>query len=156
MPLEIERKFLVNGAGWKVSNPVHMAQGYLSRDRELTVRVRVTGDKAWLTIKGATTGATRAEFEYEVPLADGRQLLALCDGPLIEKERYETWHEGVLWEVDAFLGDNAGLVVAEVELDNEAQTFECPPWLGKEVTDDPRYYNACLVAEPWATWSENA
>lgn len=154
MGIEIERKFLVTGDGWRqqASTQTHFSQGYLSRDPARTVRIRVAGEKAFLTIKGATTGATRAEFEYEVPLADAQALLALCDGPVVEKIRHLCPHEGMTWEVDEFLGANAGLVVAEIELESETQVFARPEWLGAEVTGDGRYVNANLAVKPFASW----
>ena len=154
MAVEIERKFLVTGEGWRASGGgVRLSQGYLNRDKARTVRVRRAGSQAFLTIKGATQGATRAEFEYEIPLADAEQLLALCDGPVVEKHRHVVEHGGVTWEVDEFLGANAGLVVAEIELRSEDQAFERPPWLGAEVTHDARYFNSNLAAHPYAAWA---
>lgn len=156
MALEIERKFLVNGDGWRTGGGVTTRQGYLSRVPGRTVRVRVAGDAAWLTIKGITTGAARAEFEYEIPLDDARALLRLCDGPLIEKTRHVVHFRGFDWEVDEFHGANAGLVVAEIELESSEEAFERPAWLGAEVTDDHRYFNASLVEHPYSTWTERA
>lgn len=154
MGVEIERKFLVAGDGWRqpAVRQTRFSQGYLSRDPARTVRVRIAGDTAFLTIKGATRGATRAEFEYAVPLADARQMLALCDGPVVEKIRHLCPHEGMTWEVDEFLGTNAGLVVAEIELESEAQAFARPAWLGAEVTGDGRYVNANLAVNPFSSW----
>ena len=152
MATEIERKFLVRGDAWRQQSPTRICQGYLNRDKERTVRVRIAGNKAFLTIKGASKGATRSEFEYEIPLADAQQLLALCDGPVLDKNRHVLVHAGTTWEVDEFLGANAGLVVAEVELEREDQPFERPAWLGEEVTEDPRYYNSNLAAKPYSTW----
>ncbi|HEY1132816.1 MAG TPA: CYTH domain-containing protein [Roseateles sp.] len=154
MGIEIERKFLVAGEGWRqaATRQTRFSQGYLSRDPARTVRVRLAGAHAFLTIKGATTGATRAEFEYEVPLADAHQLLAMCDGPVVEKVRHLCGHAGMTWEVDEFLGANAGLVVAEIELQCEDQPFERPAWLGEEVTGDTRYVNANLAVRPFASW----
>lgn len=154
MGIEIERKFLVTGEGWRqaASRQTRFSQGYLSRDPARTVRVRIAGTHAFLTIKGATTGATRAEFEYEVPVVDAQQLLAMCDGPVVEKVRHLCGHAGMTWEVDEFLGANAGLVVAEIELASEAQAFERPAWVGEEVTGDARYVNANLAVRPFASW----
>src|SRR5689334_7691913 len=131
MATEIERKFLVRGSQWRqavsqengVRNSVRICQGYLNRDKERTVRVRIRGDQSFLTIKGLSRGASRAEFEYEIPVADGEQLLKLSDGPIIEKNRYIVVHDGWTWEVDEFLGANAGLVVAEIELKSENESF---------------------------------
>lgn len=152
MGTEIERKFLVRGSGWQTDAPQRIVQGYLNRDKARTVRVRIAGAEAFLTIKGVTTGATRAEFEYPIPLADAEALLALCDGPLIDKLRHRVTHGGLLWEIDQFLGDNAGLVVAEVELASEGQTVTLPPWVTEEVTTDSRYYNSSLATHPFNRW----
>lgn len=152
MAVEIERKFIVNDGSWRRGDGVRISQGYLSRDKERTVRVRLAGVRAFLTIKGVTTGATRAEFEYEIPAADGKQLLKLCNGPVIEKIRRIVAENGSVWEVDEFLGDNAGLIVAEIELSSENQVFTKPEWLGQEVTHDTRYFNSRLVERPYGTW----
>lgn len=153
MPVEIERKFLVKGTEWRQAAPLRLSQGYLNRDVQRTVRVRITDAKAFLTIKGATKGASRAEFEYEIPVADAEQLLTLCDGPLIEKRRHVVVYRGTTWEIDEFLGDNTGLVVAEVELEREDQPFERPPWLGEDVTHDSRYFNSNLAVRPYKDWT---
>ena len=153
MASEIERKFLVDLAAWRPRDAgVHFKQGYLSSHPERVVRIRLHGESAKLTIKGITTGVTRAEFEYDVPVADAIALLALCEQPLIEKRRHVESYGGHAWEIDVFLGDNAGLVVAELELGSETETFECPAWLGEEVSGDPRYYNNNLIARPFNTW----
>lgn len=152
MGVEIERKFLVVGTDWKSVAGVRMRQGYLNRDKARTVRV--AGDAAFLTVKGISRGATRAEFEYAIPLDDAQQLLALCDGPLIEKTRYVVSYQGSTWEVDEFWGDNVGLVVAEVELLSEDQPFARPPWLGAEVTQDARYFNSSLASVPYGQWRD--
>ncbi|NCT83952.1 MAG: CYTH domain-containing protein [Comamonadaceae bacterium] len=154
MGIEIERKFLVAGDGWRQppERQTRYCQGYLSRDPARTVRVRLAGDHAFLTIKGATTGATRAEFEYEIPTADAQALLALCDDPVVEKIRHLCVVDGMTWEVDEFLGTNAGLVVAEIELQAEDQPFTRPAWLGAEVTGDARYVNANLAVRPFTRW----
>lgn len=152
MGVEIERKFLVRGEGWRTANGTLMAQGYLCRGRERTVRVRIAGDEAFLTIKGPGDGAARLEFEYAIPVEDARELMTLCERPLIEKTRHRHHDGGHTWEVDEFHGDNAGLVIAEIELDTENEPFTRPPWLGQEVTGDPRYYNANLVTRPYSTW----
>ena len=153
MAVEIERKFLVTGDAWRNDSGVLYRQGYLNRDKMRTVRIRIAGDAAFLTIKGKSTGASRAEFEYPVPMDDARALLALCDGPLIEKTRYIVPHAGHRWEVDEFAGDNAGLVVAELELSAESEVFEAPAWLGAEVTHDARYFNSNLASQPFCTWA---
>ncbi len=152
MALEIERKFLVTGTGWREAAGVHYAQGYLNRDKHRTVRVRVAGEAAFLTIKGLTQGATRAEFEYPIPVADAQALLLLCEGPLIEKTRYVLQVGQTTWEVDEFHGENAPLVVAEVELPSEDAAFDRPDWLGEEVTQDARYFNASLSQLPFQRW----
>ena len=150
---EIERKFLVSSDAWRDGPPgVRICQGYLSRDKERTVRVRLAGDKAFLTIKGETSGISRKEFEYPIPPEDAQTLLDLCLPQLVDKIRHERQHGGHVWEVDEFLGANAGLVVAEIELSDANEAFERPAWLGREVSDDPRYYNANLAERPWSEW----
>lgn len=156
MPQEIERKFLVKQDGYKkgASNSLYR-QGYLSSNKSCGVRVRIVGDAATLTIKGATVGAVRPEFEYPIPLIDAQALLALCEKPLIEKIRYILSYEGMTWEVDEFSGENEGLVIAEIELSKEDEVFQKPAWLGKEVTPDPRYYNSNLIHSPFKTWTQS-
>jgi adenylate cyclase len=154
MATEIERKFLVQGTQWRNETGTRIKQGYLNRDKARTVRVRVRGDQAFLTVKGLTQGASRAEFEYEIPLADAEELLKLSDGPLIEKTRYVVVHDGSKWEVDEFQGDNSDLVVAEIELRSKDEQFSRPAWLGREVTDDNRYYNSSLASHPYRDWRE--
>ena len=154
MGKEIERKFLVKGDSWRA--PAHgkrYRQGYLSTVKERTVRVRVAGEQGYITIKGITVGAARAEYEYEIPLADANQMLdTLCERPIVEKTRYRLPQDNIVWEIDEFEGDNRGLIVAEVELKDEHQSYSKPDWLGEEVTGDPRYFNANLVAKPFTTW----
>jgi CYTH domain-containing protein len=154
MPREIERKYRVKGNGWRDPGAgVPYRQGYLSTGAERTVRVRLIRDKGWLTIKGITVGATRSEYEYEIPADEAGEMLDnLCERPLIEKTRYRIEHQGLIWEVDEFDGDNAGLIIAEVELEAEGQAIVLPDWVGEEVTDDPRYYNANLIANPFTRW----
>jgi adenylate cyclase len=154
MAKEIERKFLVRGNSWRSQDGgKRYRQGYLSRVKERTVRVRTTGDKGFITIKGESVGATRSEYEYEIPLADANEMLdRLCERPLIEKTRYRVSNEGLVWEIDEFEGGNRGLIVAEVELKDETQSITLPVWVGQEVTDDPRYFNANLVANPFSQW----
>ncbi|MBM9537624.1 CYTH domain-containing protein [Desulfobulbus alkaliphilus] len=156
MPLEIERKFLLAGEGWReLAEGIAYRQGYLCTDRKRTVRVRTAGQKGYLTVKGATVGLTRSEYEYEIPLGDALAMLdTLCPQPQIEKKRYTITFQGCIWEVDEFFGLNEGLVVAEIELQREDQVFERPDWIGKEVTGDPRYYNAALCAAPYSTWKK--
>jgi adenylate cyclase len=155
MPQEIERKFLVEGDDWRAAGRgTPYRQGYLSTVPERSVRVRLVRDKGYLTIKGASVGASRAEYEYEISAVEAGEMLDnLCERPLIEKTRYRLVHHGLTWEVDEFGGDNAGLIIAEVELDDEDQDVILPDWVGKEVTGDRRYYNASLIAEPYSSWS---
>lgn len=152
MAVEIERKFLVQGEGWRAAPAVFYSQGYLNRDKARTVRVRIAGEEAFLTIKGISVGASRAEFEYPIPLWDARELLALCEQPLIEKNRHKILYEGFVWEVDEFLGENLGLVVAEIELPAEDTVFAQPDWVGEEVTGDARYFNSNLSRSPFTRW----
>jgi adenylate cyclase len=152
--IEIERKFLVLGDDWKqLAEPVFMRQGYLSSEAGRVVRVRVEEQSAMLTIKGKTIGISRGEWEYAIPLADAKELLdGVCQQPLIEKHRYRIAIDEVVWEVDEFFGDNAGLVVAEVELTSSDQVFVKPSWLGEEVSHDYRYANANLFKHPFSRW----
>lgn len=154
MATEIERKFLVAGEDWRaLATASRYRQGYLSTVKERTVRVRTVDGKGYLTIKGLSVGATRAEYEYEIPGADAGEMLdSLCEKPIVEKDRYTIPVGDVVWEVDEFLGVNAGLIVAEVELQSEDQSFAKPDWIGAEVTGDRRYFNANLVARPFSTW----
>ncbi len=156
MGVEIERKYLVQGTSWKEgAKGVPYRQGYLSSHRERTVRIRTAGDKGYLTIKGVATGAVRPEYEYAIPHDEAAEMLtALCEQPVIEKIRYKIPFGGLLWEVDEFLGENKGLVVAEVELSDEGQLVTLPPWAGPEVTSDARYYNANLFKNPYSRWME--
>ena len=154
MAVEIERKFLVQGEAWRLgAQGVRYVQGYLNRDKARTVRVRIAGTQGFLTVKGQSVGATRAEFEYPIPVEDAQALLALSDGPCIDKTRYCVPLDGVVWEVDVFAGDNAGLVVAEVELPSEDAPFTRPSWLGAEVTHDARYFNSSLSRHPFGSWT---
>jgi len=155
MPVEIERKFLVQDDTWRdlVDSQVHIMQGYLAHSPGLTLRVRVKGDKAYLTIKGATTGLSRNEYEYLIPLADAAEMLNhLAVLPPIDKVRHHVVVAGHVWEVDVFAGENAGLVMAEVELGAEDEAFVVPAWVGAEVSDDPRYLNVNLAQYPYRRW----
>ena len=154
MPVEIERKYLVTGDAWRSqATGKQLRQGYLSLDPARSVRVRLAAGQGRLTIKGRSVGAARAEYEYPIPPDHARELLdGLCLRPLIEKTRYRVEHAGLCWEIDEFEGDNAGLVLAEVELESEEQVPELPDWVGADVTDDPRYYNASLVQHPYSRW----
>ena len=151
---EIERKFLVLGEEWRRgARSFAVRQGFLSTDRDRTVRIRLVDEKGYLTVKGLTIGATRPEYEYPIPPADAEAMLEhLCLRPLIEKTRFLVEHDGDTWEVDEFVGDNEGLIVAEIELESEDQSFTRPEWLGAEVTHDARYYNSNLIAHPYSTW----
>ena len=156
MPREIERKFLPKNDAWRarVRQSRPMSQGYLANSGNVSVRVRVAGDEAWLNIKAGGLVASRQEYEYAIPVSEARELLALAEGPLIEKTRHFVEHGGSTWEIDEFHGDNLGLVVAELELDSEDADFARPPWLGIEVTELRRYYNVCLVKHPYRAWNE--
>lgn len=155
MALEIERKFIVVNDKWKdniVSESV-LKQGYLAHQKNATVRVRIAGDSAYLNIKSATTGITRAEFEYRIPLADAEQMLEqIAEQPFIDKTRYQVRCGNHTWDLDLFAGENRGLIMAEVELGSEDEPFELPPWVGEEVSGDPRYYNSNLVKHPFTKW----
>lgn len=156
MATEIERKFLVTGDGWKsASDGTRIAQGYLSIDADRTVRVRLAGNEAWLTIKGRTEGISRAEFEYPIPPDEARELLKLCLPSVIDKTRHRVPFGGHVWEVDVFHGDNGGLILAEVELADESVNPELPAWAGAEVSDDPRYYNSSLSKLPFRDFSRS-
>jgi CYTH domain-containing protein len=154
MGKEIERKFLVNGEEWKkAAQGTVYRQGYLSSAKERVVRVRTIEDKGFLTIKGITKGVSRSEFEYEISAEDaGIMLDDICEKPLIEKKRYKLPVGGLVFEVDEFFGENAGLVVAEVELQDEKQTIDLPAWIGAEVSGDPRYFNSNLIKHPFTKW----
>lgn len=158
MGKEIERKFLVNDYSYRLlTTGILYRQGYISTDPEKVIRVRIVGNGGYLTLKGLSKGAVRSEFEYEIPLSDAQELISLmCIGPIIEKTRYTMEYEGMTWEIDEFTGDNEGLCIAEIELESEDQAFLLPPWAGREVTHDPRYYNANLVNAPYKTWADEA
>ena len=154
MAQEIERKFLVNID--KVDLPEQgliICQGYIQTADKTTVRIRIMGDKAFLTLKGETRGISRSEFEYEIPVTDARQMLdELCKGPVIDKTRYLITHKAHLWELDIFTGDNKGLIIGEVELDSEDEQPELPDWITEEVSGDKRYYNSNLLTHPFKNW----
>lgn len=154
MAVEIERKFLLASDDWRpaVVRSQSMRQFYLGGSA-VSVRVRIEGDRAALNLKSRTLGVVRSEFEYAIPVADAQDLLALADGPVLAKTRHYVVHGGQTWEIDEFEGDNAGLVVAELELESVDAAFERPAWLGAEVSADPRYYNLNLVREPYSRWS---
>jgi adenylate cyclase len=155
MGVEIERKFLTAGDGWRLlGEPVLLRQGYLSSDPDRTVRVRVEGGQGMLTIKGRSVGASRGEWEYPIPLLDANDLLdRLCQQPLIEKYRRRVPFGQHVWEVDEFLGANQGLVVAEIELSAEDEAFDKPDWVGADVTHERRYFNSSLVKSPFKDWT---
>jgi len=161
MGIEIERKYLVTGDGWRTAAHavIPMAQGYLTGSdpaQKASVRVRVQGDEAYLNIKSRERGHTRQEFDYPVPVDEARALLALSSGGLVDKRRHLVQIDGLLWEVDEFLGANAGLIVAEVELEHAEQAITLPDWVGAEVTDDLRYYNNALADHPYRDWADAA
>jgi len=153
---EIERKFLVKSDDWRkdADDGLAMVQGYLQSGEKSSIRVRLAGDRAWLNIKSATLGISRSEYEYTIPLDDAKEMLAnLCDQPLISKTRYHVNVAQHTWEVDVFDGDNEGLIVAEIELSAEDETFEIAEWAGDEVSLETRYYNVCLAKQPYKDWS---
>jgi len=154
MAFEIERKFLVRDSSWKdaPAECVEMLQGYICSDKQRAVRVRTAGGKAWISVKSAVSNIRRAEFEYDIPLADAKELLLLCPLPPLEKIRHKVSHAGKIWVIDEYKGVNSGLSVAEIELLNEEEVFEKPPWAGEEVTDDARYLSVCLYEKPYSTW----
>lgn len=169
MGIEIERKFLVVSDAWRAAAHavVPMAQGYIndqaamstqlhgSGAQRASVRVRIAGEEAFLNLKSRELGRSRQEFDYPIPVEDARALLGLCVGGAIDKRRHLVRHGAHLWEIDEFLGDNAGLVVAEIELDAVDEVFERPEWLGREVTELPRYYNLALASRPFSAWSDS-
>lgn len=152
---EIERKFLVSGDDWREGQNTRYVQGYLSREPGRTVRVRRAGEKAYLTIKSEVVGISRREFEYSIPLEDAEAMFKLCVGPLIEKTRTVVMFAGKKWEVDEFHGDNEGLLVAEIELQSEDEEFVRPPWVGREVSADRRYFNSSLTQHPFKEWKDS-
>jgi len=157
MALEVEHKFLLANEEWRgqIEHSVHYKQGYLSSSPLSSVRVRISDSHAWLNIKSATIGNHRLEFEYEIPVNDANDLLdELCHKPLVEKMRYFVHYEGHVWEIDEFMGDNAGLIVAEVELSQIGEYFCKPSWIGAEVTNDLRYYNNNLSHNPYKNWNK--
>lgn len=170
MAIEIERKFLLSNQRWRqqVVRTVTMCQGYLQQlplqqgaygastsENNASIRVRVSDDKAYLNIKSATIGIVRQEYEYQIPVADANEILKnLCVGPLIEKNRHFVKYADHMWEIDEFSGDNAGLIVAEIELTNENEAFERPDWIGEEVSQDSRYYNVFLSSHPFKSWQD--
>lgn len=153
-PVEIERKFLVRGSSWKQdSETLSIRQGYFASSAKGVVRIRRQEQRGFLTIKGRIEGLTRTELEYEIPVEDAETLLSMCEGRLIEKTRHVVFHAGKKWEIDVFEGLNAGLVVAEIELEAEDEPFERPQWLGEEVSADRRYSNSSLSRRPYSEWN---
>ena len=156
MGIEIEKKFLLASDGWReLGTGTPYCQGYICSEQGKTVRIRIIDDRGILTLKGPSDGAARLEFEYEIPVAEAKEMLDnLCQGPLSEKDRYKIDYGGFTWEVDEFKGENEGLMFAEIELEEEDQEFEKPPWIGREVTGDTKYYNANLVKHPYSRWKD--
>ncbi|MFT5090407.1 MAG: adenylate cyclase [Candidatus Latescibacterota bacterium] len=156
MALEIERKFLVADPAFLDDlQGAYFKQGYIEGRNRSAARIRLLDDRAFLTLKGVTRGFVRSEYEYEIPVQDAREMLEeLCEKPLIEKMRYEVEFAGNTWEVDVFYGESEGLLMAEIELESEGQNFARPPWLGEEVSDDPRYFNSSLVRNPYRQWDK--
>ena len=156
MGLEIERKFLIKSSNWKdhAEEGISIIQGYLNSTPARTVRVRIQGTKGVLTIKGENQNLTRKEFEYVIPLAEALSLIELCEKPIIEKTRYLLPLNKKVWEIDVFEGENKGLVVAEIELTSEEESFDTPDWLGKEVSMETKYYNSSLIANPYTHWQK--
>ena len=159
MATEIERKFLVLSDEWRknISESIPIAQGYIQAERDRTVRVRLKGESAFLTVKIARSEIERLEFEYPIPVEDARQLInsACTEGSISKTRHLVAASEGLIWEIDEFTDENSPLIVAEIELERADQHFDVPSWLGKEVSDDPRYLNACLAQTPWQQWPEN-
>ena len=154
MAIEIERKFLVKDESWKdaVHKSLVCKQGYLVSDRDKTVRIRIMGEKAFLTIKGATYGLSRSEYEYEIPVMDADGMLQFCSDLPVEKTRHFIEHGGMTWELDVFEAANTGLIMAEIELTSEDQPFDLPQWAGEEVSGDERYFNGYLSKRPYSLW----
>ncbi len=155
MNIETEHKYLVRKDFWyALSKPagVPLLQGYIFADPSKTIRVRIYGDKAFLTIKGPTVEASRQEYEYSIPMEDAKSLFKQFSGNIIDKIRYRYAFEGKTWEVDEFFGENEGLIIAEIELQSPDEMYEKPAWLGEEVTGDPRYYNSYLASHPFSKW----
>ena len=158
MATEIERKFRLSNDSWReqIHSSTLLRQGYLANTTRASVRVRLAANEGWLSVKAMTPGRARSEYEASISIIDANEMLdRLCEGPLIEKWRHIVVHDGSEWEIDEFLGENAGLVIAEFEMESEDEEFSPPPWLGAEVTHDERYYNFRLSQHPWRRWPEN-
>ena len=156
MTVEIERRFLLADDSWReaAGEPLGLQQGYLSVEKERTIRVRIIGSQAWLTLKGYISDMTRSEFEYEIPLAHAQAIMADMCPFKMEKYRYRVEFEGFVYEIDEYFGDNAPLIVAEIELPSEDTEFPKPAWLGKEITSDGKFTNAYLSKHPYSSWTE--
>lgn len=154
MPKEIERKFLVKNDHFKKeAERIYIRQGFLSRAKNRTIRIRIADDKAYLTIKGKSNGSVRREYEYEIPKKHAEEMMDhMCKKHIIKKYRYLVNYQGNTWEVDEFMGENEGLVVAEIELEERGQHFAKPAWVGEDVTDDPKYFNSNLSTKPYKSW----
>lgn len=156
MGLEIERKFLLKNNSWKkeIKKTIFIRQGYLNSKVERTVRIRIQGEQGVLTIKGKNQNVTRKEFEYQIPLDDALHLISMCEKPVIEKTRFLISSNRCTWEIDVFDGENKGLVIAEIELSSEEESFDIPNWLGKEVSSESKYYNSSLITNPYSNWKK--
>ena len=155
MGIEIERKFLIINDAWRkdADNGIHMTQAYMGSNEKSSIRIRINGESANLNIKSKTLGIQRSEYEYPIPVEEAKEMLeSLCVKPYIEKTRFHVLHESHQWEIDVFAGDNEGLIVAELELQSIDESFTLPGWVGDDVSDDPRYYNICLVSHPYKDW----
>lgn len=155
MATEIEHKFLIVNDNWRndADEGIYMVQGYMGSNEKSSIRIRINGDSANLNIKSKTIGIQRSEFDYPIPFDEAKEILeSLCDKPFIEKTRFHVKHDEHDWEVDVFAGENEGLIVAEIELNSAEEQFTCPDWVGENVSDDPRYYNICLVTHPYKDW----
>lgn len=154
--IEIERKFLVKNKDYKFNSEENLiVQGYLNSDKERTVRIRISNNKGFITIKSKTEGISRKEFEYEIPIHEAKDILEnICEKPIIKKMRYKVDFEGYIWEIDEFLNENEGLILAEIELKDENDIFEKPEWVGEEVSNDPRYFNSSLISFPYEKWKK--
>lgn len=155
MPVEIERKYLLKHDGWRqhIQHSARIRQGYLGAMARASVRIRIEGDKANINIKSAELSLRRMEYEYAIPVDEANEMLdKLCESPQIDKFRHLVKQGAHTWEIDEFCGDNAGLIVAEIELTAEDEVFELPSWAGEDVTQDPRYYNVNLVKHPFNSW----
>ena len=154
MGLEIEKKFLIKNDNWKetVLEEKEISQGYLSANPNRTVRVRIMGKDGFITIKSKSKSSVRSEFEYEIPIDDAKELMELCEKPILAKTRHFVKHENHNWEIDVFEKENKGLVVAEIELTRENESFLIPDWIGNEVTEETKYYNSQLIQNPYSNW----